>query len=50
MVERDDFEANDRVVMAAHSKQGKSELHSYVQAAMSDLNQGATDHNHAIGY
>ncbi|KAL6730043.1 hypothetical protein Aduo_001039 [Ancylostoma duodenale] len=50
LVRKDDIEANDRVVMAAQFQLSENELHSYVQAAMGDLNQDTSDYNHPVGY
>ncbi|EPB74124.1 hypothetical protein ANCCEY_06795 [Ancylostoma ceylanicum] len=49
-VDSKDFEANDRVVMAAKLTTTKNKMHSYVQAAMHDMDQNMADLNHPVGY
>ncbi|KHJ89935.1 hypothetical protein OESDEN_10232 [Oesophagostomum dentatum] len=45
----DYFEANDRVVMAAHMPEAESDLRRYIHAAM-DSRIKYRDHNYVVGY
>ncbi|KAL6730037.1 hypothetical protein Aduo_001034 [Ancylostoma duodenale] len=49
-IDRSDFEANDRVVMAAHYMKGENELTGIVHAAMNTLNPETSDVNNPVGY